>query len=63
MKGKLVYFTYEEYQKLVEASRTILKGRRGSHTKQWRIRKKLVQETITTVLDDVIKDLNDQNRL
>lgn len=57
MKGELVYFTKEQYQKLVEASRTILKGRRGSHTKKWRIRKKLVDEAIGIAVSKMIEEL------
>jgi len=59
MKGELVYFTYEQYQKLIEASKTILSGQRGSHTKQWRIRKKLVQEAIDITLTDLFKEKDD----
>jgi len=57
MKGKLVYFTEDQYQKLVEASRTILKGRRGSHSRKWRIRKKLVNEAIDIAVSKMIEEL------
>ena len=53
-KGKLIYIEDDVYNELVKVSRDILKGRRGSHTKNRRIRKRLVQEAFNEILREIL---------
>ncbi len=52
----VISFNDANYRQLVKLSRIILKGERGSHTKNRRIRKKKAQKALNIIISDMIWD-------
>lgn len=57
MKKETLTFTREQYNLIVRSAPKILVGRRGNSSKKSRIRKKLVQEVIIDIVDNIDVDL------
>jgi hypothetical protein len=48
-----VYFTKDQFRQLLKAAKVKLKGRRGLSSKKFRVQKKIVQELVDIVTDEV----------
>jgi hypothetical protein len=53
IKMEHVYFTKEQFKQLLKAAKVKLKGRRGLSSKKLRVQKKIVQELVDIVTDEV----------
>jgi len=49
-----VYFTKDQFRQLLKAAKVKLKGRRGLSSKKLRVQKKIVQELVDIVTDDLV---------
>lgn len=53
MSQETITFTKEQYNLIVKAAPRILVGRRGNSSRKSRVKKKLVQEVILDIIDNI----------
>jgi predicted transcriptional regulator len=60
MNNNVITFSKEQYKQILSKCHIILKGKRGSTSKNSRIRKKNLKKVISKIVTDYVKDTENE---